>query len=380
MECLGDGVPSAPMDHRGPLHDSRGRRLERCRHCYSPTHDWGDWNATLPDDHSRCPTCWSKVAGGLALRRRPGATSGASATSAWTAAELAEDPLEQLHSTAPADRARVEAALRGYLGRPQLCVRWVDSPLGVARAFLDATGARGAGTADLDPGPWGSDPWSNRPWEPQPWSIRTFAPPAVRDAFGAVSDRLFEVSARLISRAVASAAAEAFGFGSRWDLLEALFGDAGQFDFLTQQAIALITSAGRTSVADGGYLRLLDELRRSAGVVLVLRDQVIISERPLVLRLDDRGRPHAEGGPAIAYPDGLEAWVWHGVTVPGWVITSPGRIDAGAHRRGTQRRGSARAGGALRGGAAHPRGRRPPCPRGCHGTSLGAPKPGSTPR
>ena len=88
----------------------------------------------------------------------------------------------------------------------------------------------------------------------------------------------------------------------------------------------MIAARGASSVADRGYLRLLDELRRSAGPVLVLHDHVVISERPLRLRLDDWGRPHAEDGPAIAYPDGLEAWVWHGVSVPGWVITSPGRI------------------------------------------------------
>ena len=217
MECLGDGVARLrPMDHRGPLHDSRGRRLERCRHCYSPAHDWGDWDATLPDDHSRCPTCWSKVAGGLALLRRRGAIKGAPSASTWSVAELAADSLEALRSTAPAKRDHVEAAIREYLGRPMLPIRWVGSPLGVANAFLDAMGPQGSGTQDLDPGPWGSDPWRNRPWEPQPWSIRTFAPPAVRNQFGAVSDRLFEVSATLISRAVASAAAEAFGVGSRW--------------------------------------------------------------------------------------------------------------------------------------------------------------------
>lgn len=41
--------------HRGPLHDARGRRFDRCRHCYSPTHDSGGWDSTL--DHSRCPEC-----------------------------------------------------------------------------------------------------------------------------------------------------------------------------------------------------------------------------------------------------------------------------------------------------------------------------------
>ncbi len=51
-----------------------------------------------------------------------------------------------------------------------------------------------------------------------------------------------------------------------------------------------------------------------------------MSERPLVLRTDDRGRPHCADGPAIAWADGLEAFAWHGVAVEPWIIRDPGRI------------------------------------------------------
>ena len=68
------------------------------------------------------------------------------------------------------------------------------------------------------------------------------------------------------------------------------------------------------------------ELARSAGPWWALDGLAIISERPLVLRRDDRGRPHAADGPAIAWADGLEAHAWHGVAVEPWVVTDPGRI------------------------------------------------------
>jgi hypothetical protein len=68
------------------------------------------------------------------------------------------------------------------------------------------------------------------------------------------------------------------------------------------------------------------ELARSAGPWWALDDLAIISERPLLLRRDDQGRPHAADGPAIAWADGLEAYAWRGVAVDPWIITDPGRI------------------------------------------------------
>ena len=72
------------------------------------------------------------------------------------------------------------------------------------------------------------------------------------------------------------------------------------------------------------------ELARTAGPWWALDGLAIISERPLLLRRDDRGRPHCAEGPAIAWPDGLEAHASHGVAVEPWVITDPGRITVEA--------------------------------------------------
>jgi hypothetical protein len=68
------------------------------------------------------------------------------------------------------------------------------------------------------------------------------------------------------------------------------------------------------------------EIARSAGPWWALDGLAIVAERPLVLRRDDRGRPHCADGPAIAWADGLEAFAWHGVAVEPWVIREPERI------------------------------------------------------
>lgn len=68
------------------------------------------------------------------------------------------------------------------------------------------------------------------------------------------------------------------------------------------------------------------ELARSAGPWWALEGLAIVSERPLTLRRDDRGRPHAADGPAIAWRDGLRVFAWHGVDVPSWVVMQPEEI------------------------------------------------------
>jgi hypothetical protein len=59
--------------------------------------------------------------------------------------------------------------------------------------------------------------------------------------------------------------------------------------------------AGRDAQVDA---RL--ELARSAGPWWALDGLAIVSERPLVLRRDDRGRPHCAHDPAIAWADGVQ--------------------------------------------------------------------------
>ncbi len=71
----------------------------------------------------------------------------------------------------------------------------------------------------------------------------------------------------------------------------------------------------------------LRAVARSAGWWWAFRGVAILTERPLALRRDERGRLHCETGPAIVYPDGWGVWAWHGVRVPREVIEEPVTIE-----------------------------------------------------
>ena len=50
---------------------------------------------------------------------------------------------------------------------------------------------------------------------------------------------------------------------------------------------------------------------------------VMVSDRPMVIRRDERGRLHCEDGPAVAWQDGFSVYAWHGVRVEKEVILTP---------------------------------------------------------
>src|SRR5262249_54883767 len=57
-------------------------------------------------------------------------------------------------------------------------------------------------------------------------------------------------------------------------------------------------------------------------------DIAMVSDRPSFIRLDDAGRLHAEGGPALAYQDGFCVHALRGVRVERRVTERPDRISA----------------------------------------------------
>ena len=71
-------------------------------------------------------------------------------------------------------------------------------------------------------------------------------------------------------------------------------------------------------------------LSKSAGWALPYRDSCFVSERHTTLLRDERGRLHAEDGPAVRYPDGWAVWAWHGVRVPQEVIEQPETLSVTA--------------------------------------------------
>ena len=53
---------------------------------------------------------------------------------------------------------------------------------------------------------------------------------------------------------------------------------------------------------------------------------LVISERPTVVKMDDRERLHCADGPALAFQDDYRVWAWHGVRVPQAVIENPDSV------------------------------------------------------
>ena len=71
-------------------------------------------------------------------------------------------------------------------------------------------------------------------------------------------------------------------------------------------------------------MEALYSLCLSTGWVLPSRRVCFVSERPEILKTDDRGLPHCEDGPAIKYSDGYSLHAWHGVRFPkNWIEKPP---------------------------------------------------------
>ena len=60
----------------------------------------------------------------------------------------------------------------------------------------------------------------------------------------------------------------------------------------------------------------LNQLLAECGWIILLDDTCIVCSRPCQLRLDSEHRLHAEGEPALEFPDGYKIYSYHGVTLP----------------------------------------------------------------
>lgn len=103
-------------------------------------------------------------------------------------------------------------------------------------------------------------------------------------------------------------------------------------------------AAGPDELAKAGIYRYLrDEHRRCvdgkglAGLWKIARgsswfapfEKVCwLSEPPVHILTDARGRLHSADGPAIRYPDNAEIHAWKGIPVPAWMIEQPERITS----------------------------------------------------
>lgn len=101
----------------------------------------------------------------------------------------------------------------------------------------------------------------------------------------------------------------------------------GQFDLLPPiLEIARLGDGLEMSSDDEARLRCWLQIGRSCGAWKPFEGVVRATERPVVLSLDEAGRPHREDGPAIAFGDGMVVHAWHGLAVRDWIIHNPERI------------------------------------------------------
>ncbi|HZL01303.1 MAG TPA: hypothetical protein VFC47_15560 [Caulobacteraceae bacterium] len=67
----------------------------------------------------------------------------------------------------------------------------------------------------------------------------------------------------------------------------------------------------------------MDEIARSCGWWWPYENLAVLTERPVEIHLDDRGRLHNANGAALLYPDGWGVWAINGIRVPRRVIERP---------------------------------------------------------
>jgi hypothetical protein len=146
------------------------------------------------------------------------------------------------------------------------------------------------------------------------------------------------------------------GFGGEWDRVVAMYGEERAVDLMRGAVTSLFSTMVRCDVEVGAStLGQLDELHPylaiASGLLLLTRAKTrlahleafmaiassagpwfatqhvaFLSERPVVCRVDPVGRPHGEDGPALAWPDGIRLFAWHGVLVPARAIEQPSSL------------------------------------------------------
>lgn len=302
--------------HVGPWHGPRGEARRRCAWCRELA-AYLEVDNTL--DHSDCARC--QAVQPMRALRAPAGWRHRTPVPSSPGTDLERRLWVGVESTEPADRERAERALRTYLGRRSVRVRWYDSPSELGRVFDQA--ARAAGL-DVEP----PDD------QVQPWSLWAMAPKALRrrrtDQGILRRDRRVETALAGINGRAARIAGSVSGIAAPPDAEYWLpTSDSGQWDTWSRFLDAADAVTG-SPIPDGGFLRLMAELRASCGLVLAFHGVIHLLERPLAIRLDEQGRLHADEGPALAYADGTEAWAIHGVVVPKYVVSAPDRIDIGA--------------------------------------------------
>ena len=254
-------------------------------------------------------------------------------------------------STEAADRATAEEGLASTYERaglkPPAHIVWADSPLAgrVQAASMAVQRERQRGVSDVDDEIWKTllelfetEGCTQRPGLDCGESVRSQLTEGVQgeidrqlraevahDTWVDVRDALTD---RRVSAEVRSASFRRFT-ERVWDVLGVtdddpvpdpvhdvitVYGGNGQHDAWWAAFCEFFEQIGL--LASTEPLEPIHKLVRSSGWWWAFEHAAILSERPRVLVLDERERPHCESGPAVEYPDRFGFWAWHGVQVP----------------------------------------------------------------
>lgn len=110
-----------------------------------------------------------------------------------------------------------------------------------------------------------------------------------------------------------------------WSMAELLGWPMDVAAFAVDQA-----RAWALGIRPGRVTAPLVQVALAAGWWWPFRHVAVLAERPARARWDAAGRLHADGAPAVRYPDGFAVWAWHGVRVPRLVIERPQRLTVGS--------------------------------------------------
>ncbi len=265
-------------------------------------------------------------------------------------------------STAPADRARAEAAYRQCYRsaglRYDLPIVWVDSPMvgalaapfaaqyvSIIRAIPDIFRAV---TAALKKG--GDNAVDSAVDSAVESAVRSAVDSAVGSAVGsAVHSAVHSAVDSAVRSAVHSAVRSAVGSAVDSAVHSAVHSAVGSavgsavdsrikpfwhywiggslwcwwtsFETFFREECSLELSPELTAAAEA-----YSETTQSAGYWWPNRDFIIACDRPSAINRDKSGRLHNEKAAAISWRDGWGIYLVHGVRVPDWVIESPEKI------------------------------------------------------
>ena len=83
-------------------------------------------------------------------------------------------------------------------------------------------------------------------------------------------------------------------------------------------------------------------LAEHSGPRIMHPDFCMISDRPMLLKVDDENRSHAEAGPFCQWRDGSMLFSWHGQRIPGdWVTGNPPKASEALHWQNMDQRAAA---------------------------------------